>query len=52
MERHTTVFLPMFLLYIKKNMCHKSPTVYTECHLLLSLVELQNFRKFTQKPSI
>lgn len=40
MGRNTIVLLPMFLLDIKEDMLDKSSAIYTECHLLLSLVKL------------
>lgn len=39
MGRNTIVLLPMFLLDIE-DMLDKSSAIYTECHLLLSLIKL------------
>lgn len=40
MRRNTIFLLPIFLFYMKENMPDKSSTIYTECHLLLSVAKL------------
>lgn len=45
--RRNTILLPIILLYLMDNMLDKSFTIYMGCHLFLSQVKLQKFRKFT-----